>query len=526
MGSLGIPWQRVRAVVTPRLIRLMWLASLTAAALGGSERPSYASAVDARNGQLKFGIGDPELWGPNFARAQSPASQAHADRWLATAGALPGFEMAHIYLDWSALVRRGTSPRDGWDPWDRAYDFERLDQLVRANTRAGMETLITVMGAPDWAESPFDRSSFAKPGTWKPDPIALHDFARALATRYSGSYSPSLDSAPLPRVRYFEVWNEPNLPSFLAPSFTNGSRSSVDWYRRLVNAMSTGIRLVQPDATVIAGALSPGGFAPIPSSSPRAAHRPLHFLKELLCLKPRCTHVLRADALSFHAIPIPRASKFTSTAERCASAVGGIGISCYPGDMNPFKPQILRTMGNAAKRRGTFKGFNGDIWATEAWLHTTPPEPGASSCAVSEGMQARQFSRLILSLASARVSHLLFYTIVDRLKTHSTNCWWNSSGLFREGGEAKSVVASLPLSIRSHWSRARNSALIVDQVSMRSGRSVIEGRYKSGWRRLAVVAVTRGRLKRSAVKVRGPTRPRSVRARMGATVSLASKPRR
>src|SRR4029077_16662423 len=82
----------------------------------------------------------------------------------------------------------------------------------RAASARHMQVLITVFGAPTWAEGK-NRPSSAPLGTWKPDPHALGQFAQALAKRYSGSFQ------GLPRVSLFEVWNEPNLSVNLTPQW-------------------------------------------------------------------------------------------------------------------------------------------------------------------------------------------------------------------------------------------------------------------------------------------------------------------
>lgn len=69
--------------------------------------------------------------------------------------------------------------------------------------------MFTIYSAPDYAEGA-DRPATATPGSWRPDPAAFGAFAEAVARRYSGANG-------LPRVRYFEAWNEPNLDVYLAP---------------------------------------------------------------------------------------------------------------------------------------------------------------------------------------------------------------------------------------------------------------------------------------------------------------------
>ena len=57
------------------------------------------------------------------------------------------------------------------------------------------------------------------PGIWKPSPSAYGQFVQAVATRYTGHFIPTGNSPPLPRVQFWEVWNEPNWGSSLAPQF-------------------------------------------------------------------------------------------------------------------------------------------------------------------------------------------------------------------------------------------------------------------------------------------------------------------
>src|SRR6478736_3068675 len=89
------------------------------------------------------------------------------------------------------------------NPLDPSYRWSQLDGAVRAAVQAGLTPLIQVYGAPSWANRCHIQNETDAP--CNPDPKAFGDFARALARRYGG-YVPSL-----PRVRYFQAENEPNL---------------------------------------------------------------------------------------------------------------------------------------------------------------------------------------------------------------------------------------------------------------------------------------------------------------------------
>ena len=133
--------------------------------------------------------------------------------------------------------------------------------------------MITIYDAPNFAEGP-GRPPSAPEGTWMPDPAALADFGHAVSTRYSGGYQ------DLPRVRYFEVWNEPNLPVYLTPQWSGDAPASPDHFREMLNAFHGAVKAVDRRAVVIAGGLAPYG-----DDLRGDRLRPLRFLRRLFCLE-------------------------------------------------------------------------------------------------------------------------------------------------------------------------------------------------------------------------------------------------
>lgn len=58
---------------------------------------------------------------------------------------------------------------------------------------------------------------------------------RAVATRYDGRFTPRHQSSPLPAVRFWAIFNEPNFGRDPGPQATNGSsRPAAMYYRSLV----------------------------------------------------------------------------------------------------------------------------------------------------------------------------------------------------------------------------------------------------------------------------------------------------
>ena len=121
-----------------------------------------------------------------------------------------GAGIVRLSVSW-ASVAAPSRPPDPTNPGSAFYDFSSIDGAVRDAEARGLTVLLTVNGAPDWAEGP-GRPASAAPGTWKPNPSDLADFVQALAARYSGSFDPDgLGPAPpFPAAQAIQVWDEPN----------------------------------------------------------------------------------------------------------------------------------------------------------------------------------------------------------------------------------------------------------------------------------------------------------------------------
>ena len=117
---------------------------------------------------------------------------------------------------------------------------------MRDAAARGLRVILTIGGAPGWAQQGTPPPT-AGAGTWKPDPVALGQFARAAATRYSGmTADPGLPGALLPAVRAWQIWNEPNLSVYLTPQWENGRPFAADHYRAMLAAAYDAIKAVEP----------------------------------------------------------------------------------------------------------------------------------------------------------------------------------------------------------------------------------------------------------------------------------------
>ena len=108
-------------------------------------------------------------------------------------------EIAGIVEDAFRTVAPKTLPADfkASDPADPNYDFAYIDREIKLAHQRGLTPLVYIEGTPAWASVEID-------GGTRASPKLLGQFARAAARRYSGSFQ------GLPRVRYWQAWNEPN----------------------------------------------------------------------------------------------------------------------------------------------------------------------------------------------------------------------------------------------------------------------------------------------------------------------------
>ncbi len=338
-------------------------------------RLALAAAVTAVIGlvviAIEAGGGDDDGDGGGGARAARGIETGFADYFFESEEAADRARLLDEALAAGAgLVRleaswRGVAPEapaDPTDPADTAYDFAVIDAAVRDASARGLEPMLNVAGAPEWAEGAGrPDSEIAPSGSWRPDAAALGEFATALARRYSGDFVPPGGEA-LPRVRYFEAWNEPNLPAFLTPQWQAGEPVAADVYRPMLNAFYDGIESVDRGNVVIGGALGPYGDPPGIGRT-----RPLLFLRDLFCLagregtrSSRCPGPARFDVLSHHPI----------------GTTGGPTLSAFHPDdaATPDLGQVGRLLA-AAEAAGTL-GVGGPhaLWATELWWESDPPD--------------------------------------------------------------------------------------------------------------------------------------------------------
>ena len=162
-------------------------------------------------------------------------------------------KVARFDILWSFVATR--EPVDPTNPNDPAYDWSRIDQVLIGFDAANITPIVSTYSTPTYAVAG-RKTTF--PSAYNPNapiPQAFGAFMRAVATRYSGTFVASVGGVPvtLPRVRHFEIWNEPNLKNF----FRFNNASNLGKYKGLVKQAYTGIKAANPNAIVIAGVGGP-----------------------------------------------------------------------------------------------------------------------------------------------------------------------------------------------------------------------------------------------------------------------------
>jgi hypothetical protein len=180
-----------------------------------------------------------------------------------------------VYWSWVAPDARPT----GFDPSNPAatgYRWALTDAQVRRAVGAGLQPILAISRAPTWAR---DHAGGAR-STWA-DPDELARFAHAAALRYNGAFIAG--DTPLPAVRYWQLWNEPNAGRELFPQFQGRTSVSPGAYRGMLLAFTPAVHEVNPANVVIAGGTAPFGH----HSRDIQVTAPMRFMRQLLCISEK-----------------------------------------------------------------------------------------------------------------------------------------------------------------------------------------------------------------------------------------------
>ena len=308
-------------------------------------------------GPLRTGFLDPGAFvGPGSARSFARAQAA-------------GASLVRIPLVWNVVAAQ--RPTDAADPADPAYQWSTVDQEVAGAVRAGLDPIIVISGPPAWAKGP----AVDLPGSWA-SPAMFAQIATAAARRYDGTFSPAAGATTLPRVRYWQAWNEPNAGREMTPQRRNGRAAAPAHYRLLVNAFADAVHGVATSNLVVAGGLAPFGH----DSKDIQVLAPLQFMSQLLCVSAQppyhrtCSSRTRFDIWSHN--------PYTN---------GGPNHHAHsPNDVSIGDLAKIHSLLAAARKAGTIQSRHPlEFWVTEFSWDTNPPDPQGVPTALHERWVAR-----------------------------------------------------------------------------------------------------------------------------------------
>lgn len=428
-----------------------------------------------------------------FADDSFTASSASARQTALRQAADARGTIVRINVKWSDYVG-SRPPANPTNPADPDYSFGSLDPGVQDARARGQDVLLTVYGAPGWAEGN-KRPHGVPAGSWKPSPQALGQFAQALATRYSGGFH------GLPRVRFFEAWTEPNLTQYLAPQWKGKKPKSPSLYRRLLNALYSGVKKAQPGATVIGGATAPFGDDP---GGQRM--RPLTFLKKLLCLngkmKPtKCKAKPHLDVLSHHPI------NFLNSPDYRAQHRDDVEIADFH--------KVRKVLNVAERAKRVRPGGHHALWADEILWYTKPP----TRYGVPVQKQARWLEEGLYLLWKQGASAVINFEVRDP-KYEPKHPFLPYTGVFFHSGKKKPAFHSFRFPFVTH--RRSNKKVGAWGKAPVSGKLQIQKKVHKSWKTLTKLSAHKGRVFTPSFKLRGHAK---LRARIGKEHSLTWKQR-
>jgi hypothetical protein len=290
-------------------------------------------------------------------------------------------------------------------------------------------------------------------------------------------------------VRYWQVWNEPNLESFLA--------QPRDWaagqYRAMVNAVAAAVKGVDASNVVVAGGLGPfGGAGVLGGDRGTYGVRPLPFMRRMLCLgdgrRPRavCHEPVRFDVWAHH--------PYTSGAPTRQAL--------QPGDASMGDLPEMRRLLIAAQRAGNVLAPRRvAFWATEFSWDTDPPDAGG----VPPRLHARWVADAMYRMWRSGISRAFWFQLRDLPREDSI---WQS-GLYFGDGRAKPALRAFRFPFVA-FARGRSIAVWARVPQGDAQIVVIEQRRATGWRRVArvrsdedgIVEATVRRRRRGALRAR------------------------
>ncbi len=310
-----------------------------------------------------------------------------------------GVDDVKVFMPWSEMTpdpASHTRPA-GFDAASPAAyvaaQWAPFDAIVRAAASRGMGVDMALEApAPLWAIGaglpPGTSSGFV--GSWEPSAKEYGLFVKAVGMRYDGHYTPPGQTAPLPAVRFWSIWNEPNYGAQLAPQAVDNSTVEVSplLYRELLDAAWTALgQTGHADDKILIGEIAPRGETTGDQPGNFSGMVPLRFIRALYCVDASL-HPLQGTAATLRGCPATAAgSKAFPSQHPGLFHATGFAFHPYPqGQVTPNTPtpnepdyadlpklpELLATLDGAQEAYGSSTRL--PLYDTEFGYQTNPPE--------------------------------------------------------------------------------------------------------------------------------------------------------
>ena len=321
-----------------------------------------------------------------------------------------GATEVRMFMSWHAIApdpdsRERPSGFDATNP--AAYPaagWAAYDAAVRAAAARGIGIYFVLTGdAPLWATSPPARGiTTHNPEVYEPSAAQFGQFVEAVGKRYDGSYTPPGSTSPLPAVRFWGIWNEPNYGYDLQPQAIGGVEVSPKLYRGLLDdAWSALHGTGHGGDTILIGETAPRG-ADVPGVANGMV--PLRFLRGLYCVDSSYQQLRGAAASALGCPATAAASQRFRAANPALFDATGFADHAYPlGQVAPPNVPAPSSepdwagLADIAKLEGTLDRLNEvygshtqlPIYNTEFGFQTDPPQSECGCVFLSPATAAR-----------------------------------------------------------------------------------------------------------------------------------------
>jgi hypothetical protein len=384
-------------------------------------------------------------------------------------------------LGWASVTPSQRPPGfDATNPFDPAYNWAYYDAKFNRLLAAGLEPLVVLIGGPRW-----------DPGSARseiPDAAEFGRFARAAAERYSGRHP------GLPRIRLWQIWNEPNVNVYFRPQFRDGRPYAPQAYRRILNAAAAAIHSVRRDNVVVGG-----GFSPFTvTRGDTVTIGPLRFMRELLCMsagrrpRPTCRQRAEFDVWSHH--PYTSGGPTHQAFHRDDVSLGDL-------------PEMRALLRAAVRARHVVARRGVRFWVTEFSWDTKPPD----KYGLPVRLQARWTSEALYRMWRLGINLVAWLMLRDSPYPSQPV----QSGLYYNGGSSLELDRPKPTLTAFRFPfvalRERGRTVVWGRTpDSRPATVVVERKAGRGWRRVTALRATRSGI--FTARLAGPARG-SLRAR-------------